>query len=168
MPAHLHRADIIVPVGNRTIAGVRLEADAFQAERRRNDDGNRKAVQGYDVLAVEDFKTRVEFAWTPALEWCFVDDRRRQGDDRAHVQRAIGPTVETLADPGGDGVVDRRMTQRTGNADCRKIVVRSGHLSNHADDSIEFQQLNRDGGVVEIHLTCLDGVDYRLRKRVRV
>ena len=45
VPAHLRHANIVVPVGNRTIASIRLEPDAFQAEGGRKDDGEREAVQ---------------------------------------------------------------------------------------------------------------------------
>src|SRR5215470_17693345 len=128
MPAHLRHADIAVPVGNHAVARVGLEADALEAEGGCKDDWDRGAEQGFERLAVEDLKTRIEFAGAPALERRLVEDHGRQGDDRAHVQRAIGPTVETLADPGGDRVIDRRMTQRAGNADCGKIVICSGYV----------------------------------------
>jgi hypothetical protein len=110
MPAHLCHANVIVPVGDRPVASVGLETDTFQAKGWCKDDGDCEAVQRDDICAVEDLKTGVEFTRTPALKWRFVNDRRRQCDESANIQRAIRPTIETMSDPGRDCVIDRRMT----------------------------------------------------------
>ena len=82
----------------------------LQAEDRRNDDRQRELFSRTIFFAVEGLEARVEFAGTPALERCFVGYCGRQRDDCAYIQCPIGPTIETLADPGGDRVIDRRMT----------------------------------------------------------
>ena len=51
-------------------------------------------------------------------------ERRRQRDDRAGVQVAVGPAVEPLADAGRERVVDGRVAERAGDADMGEHVAR--------------------------------------------
>lgn len=60
---------------------------------------------------------------------------RGEGDDRPDVQIPIGPSVQAMSDPGGEGVIDGGMAQRALNADRAESPVRVEE-SREADDRI--------------------------------
>src|SRR6476620_11300752 len=57
MSAHLSDADVAVPIGDRSVAGDGLEADAFEPVDRRNHNRQRPAVQRNQIGAVEGMMT---------------------------------------------------------------------------------------------------------------
>ena len=91
----------------------------------------------------------------------------RQPDDRADIQVVIRPAVEPPPDAGRQRIVDRRMTERTGDPDARELasVV---DLAHHANHRIELEQRQRHGRIVQIDLTRLDRLDHRGRQRAHV
>ena len=50
--------------------------------------------------------------------FCAGGSAGRERDDRADVEVVVRPAVEPRADAGSEGVVDRRMTERAGDADA--------------------------------------------------
>jgi hypothetical protein len=79
-------------------------------------------------------------------------ERGRQRQDRARVQRRVGPPVEPPADPGRQRIVDRRVTQRARDAEAGELPG-AVHPSFHADDSVEPQQFERHRRVLEVDLS---------------
>src|SRR4029079_13530312 len=55
-------------------------------------------------------------------------------------------------------VVHVRVAERAGDADAGELV-RVVHRTLHADDGVELQQCDRDGGIVEIDLAGAQRVD---------
>src|SRR5947209_14239233 len=93
-----------------------------EPERWRIERSGRLAV-GTECLAVE-IELGIELARSPAGENLFhgrlvhlqhLRERaevRRRVNDRAYVQVAIGPAVETMADPGRECVIHGRVSER--------------------------------------------------------
>ena len=67
------------------------------------------------------------------------------------VEVAVGPAVEPMADAGRERVVDGRVAERALDADRRQRAA--GEEARHADDRVELQQRERDGGIVEVDLS---------------
>ena len=125
LAVHLEIGDERVPVRHGAPAGVGVQVDAGEAERRRDQRRRGLAVRP-ERLAVEE-QLGVELARSPAVRapcapsaWSRLQQVAtalqvgRERDDRADVQVAIGPAVEPLADAGRERVVDGRMAQRAG------------------------------------------------------
>jgi hypothetical protein len=87
--------------------------------------------------------------------------------DRAHVQVAVAPTVEPLADAGRERVIDGGMTQRALDADGSQLPIRTEDTG-HADDGVQLQQRDGRGRIVEIDLTGLDLRGQGGRNRLRI
>jgi hypothetical protein len=124
---------------------------------------------GPECLAVEQH-LGVELARAPALQDGAqlivgdveqVRDRRhvrRERDDRADVEIAIRPAVETMPDARRERVVDRRVTQRARDADVahRAVGVRDRF---DADHRVRGEQRLGDRGIVEVDLAGLQRRD---------
>src|SRR5207253_4695371 len=52
-------------------------------------------------------------------EWLQVGCQR---DDLAHIQIAVGPAIQTVADPGRHAVIDSGVAEEIGRASCRARV----------------------------------------------
>jgi hypothetical protein len=142
-----------------------MQIDSRQAEGGRNQNGGGFAV-GPERLAVDE-QHGVELAGTPGVEHGahgrHIDaehlrhrlEPRRQRDDRADVEIAIGPAVAAPADAFRERVVDRGVAQRTldpHRADPPLIVEET----RHADDGIELEQLERGRGILQVDLAARD------------
>src|ERR1044071_1189208 len=122
-----------IPVRHRTPSGPGMKVDAHEAEGRWDECRRRLAV-GPESLTVEE-QLRIELSWSPTLQDCShsrlvhaqqIRDRlevRTQRRNRANVEVAIDPSVETTADAGRKRVVHRRVAERTGNADRLKASI---------------------------------------------
>src|SRR6185437_14557064 len=90
--------------------------DAVQPIGRRDD---LRSVLAIEVVArvVRAFPPRVVDGLLAGVE------RRRERYDGAHVEIAIRPAIESLADAGRKRVVDGRMTQRARDADAHERVL---------------------------------------------
>ena len=134
-----------------------------------------QAVRGRDdlraVLAVE-VEARIVLALAPGVVDRFRrrGERRRERDDRAGIEVAIGPSVESLADTRRERVVDRGMTQRASHADARERIfaVDAFDRSFQADNRIEFQQRDRRIRTRQADAAVLDPRDDRSGERFRI
>ena len=73
-------------------------------------------------------------------------------DDRSHIEVAVGPAIETVANSGRVGVIDRRVAQSTLNAhrgEGRSVV---GEEAGQPDHGVGLQQDERARRVGEIDL----------------
>ena len=119
----------------------------------------------------------VELARSPAVEdgayfhgvHAGVDDLQRVNDrlkvrsrsrNGADVQVAIRQSVDSLADAGGDGVVHRRVADRARETDRAERAL-GVEKPDHTDNRLQFEQLQRHCGVVEIDPAVLDRLDHR-------
>ena len=148
LAVHLQVGHEGVPVGDRAPAGPGVEVEARQAERGRDQRGARLPV-GPERLAVED-QLGVELPRAPALQ--HVTDLgilevqqageraqvRRQRDDRADVEVAVGPAVPPATDPRGQRVVHGGVTKGALDSHRPERPVRVKH-SGDPDDRIQFQ-----------------------------
>ena len=93
------------------------------------------------------------FAGAPGVELRLGGriQRRREGDDRPHVQVGVGPSVQPSANPRRKRVVDRRVAERARDADAGELT-RVVDLPLDADDRIQPQQFDGHGGVGQINL----------------
>src|SRR5215211_5449058 len=110
-----------------------MKVHANQSKRRRDQRGRRFTVRTKSLAVKKQFS--VKLSRSPTLQHRshrrLVDAEqgrnrlqvRTQRDNRTHVQIAIGPTVEALTDAGCKLVVDRRVTQRTRDADSLQAAV---------------------------------------------
>src|SRR5690242_19065952 len=60
-----------------------------------------------------------------------------------------------MADSRGEGVVDGRVTERTGDADAREIVVRVDRADD-TDDRAELEERDGGRGIIEVDLPRLE------------
>jgi hypothetical protein len=125
-----------------------VEVDTGEPEGRWDQHGRRLAVRT-ESLPVEE-ELRVELARPPRREDLVqrrvvdaeqVRKRRLVGgqrDDRAYVEVAVRPAVESAPNSGSEGVVDGRMADGAGNADRaqRSLVVEEALQS---DDGVQLQ-----------------------------
>src|SRR5262249_38287194 len=133
---HLRDRDIVIPVGYDAVPGIDLASDVTESEGRWN----------YDrmILAV-DVETRIVFAGTPRVIDLFLWWSRhvRERDDRADVEIAIGPPIQTMADSRSERVIDGGVTERASNSDASECIG-CVDLAHHAHHGPELEQ--RDGG----------------------
>src|SRR5678815_5874282 len=116
MAPHLGDADVPVPVGDFVTITRRGDAvDTVQPVRRRDD--------LWAILAIL-VEARVVLSRAPRIEDRLGRgvERRRQGNDGAHVEIAIGPAIQALADAGCKRVVHGGVAQGTGKADSRQRI----------------------------------------------
>ena len=153
-----------------------MQVHAGEPERRRQKCRGRLAV-GAEGLAV-DVQLGVELSRSPAeedlLHGIDVDLQqlgnrfqvRRQRDDLAHVEVAIGPAVEPPADALAEVVVGGRVTEGAGDAHRRHPVAVERRL--HAHDRVVLEE--RDGvlRIVERERVRLDHVAQRSRDRAEI
>ena len=99
---------------------------------------------------------RIVFSRTPRrkLRLEAIVQARREAENRADVQIAIGPAIQSAADAACEGVVDGRMAQGAGDADTGHIAP-GVDSSDDADDRIQPKQFHRDGGILQVHLIGL-------------
>jgi hypothetical protein len=60
------------------------------------------------------------------------------------------------------------MTQRATDTDGRQSIVRTHHFSDHAHDSIQFQQLDRHCRIVQINLAGGQRIQHALREGIGI
>src|ERR1051326_305404 len=154
-----------------------MEVDARQTERRRYQ-GSRGAAIGTEGLPVHE-KFGVKFAGAPTAEdgmdGGLIDAQQignrlkvgRETDNRADVQVAIWPAIETMPNARRKCVIDRGMAQRALNAHALQRAVRVED-SGYANHGVQLQQSERNRGIIQIYLACLDLLHQGSRKRVLV
>jgi hypothetical protein len=106
---HLADADVVVPVRDRAVGGVGLEADALEPVYRRRHDRHRlhSGMQLEEVDAIECMVSRIVLAGTPRAEFGLERGKSRgQPGDHTDVEIVIRPAVEPLADAFRERVVD--------------------------------------------------------------
>ena len=82
-------------------------------------------------------------------------EARRERNDGADVEIAIGPAVAPAPDALRERIVDGGMTERALNShrgDAAAFVEDAGD----ADHGVELEQLERDGGILEVDLAARD------------
>ena len=153
LAAHLPHAHVAVPVRDRPVAGERLEADALQSIDRRDDDRQRGLFSGRRFV--------------PSNAWCrgsylpgpHVRELRLGASSSAGDSATIAPTFRSvfahpssrLPIPAHEGVVDRGVAERAGDADAGELA-RVVDLALDADDRIQPQQFDGHGRVGQIDL----------------
>ena len=142
-----------------------MQVHPRETERGRNQCARTPAVrrEGFAVLV----EPRVVAARTPTGQHFpdggLVDaekigerlEVRRERDDDADVQVAVGPAIEPLADARRERIVHVRMTERalgTQGVDPARVVEPSGQ-SHHG---VEPEQRERRGRVIEVDLARPD------------
>ena len=159
---HLRDGDVGVPVRHRSPAVVGVQVDACEPERGRNHGRAALAVGpcGLSVLV----ELGVVLAGAPAIQHLhdgrLIDaekvleglQARRDGDNGADIEIAIGPAVEAPADAMGERIVHGRMTESAGDADRAHGLAIGVEERLHADDRVRAQELDRRVHFLEAHV----------------
>ena len=161
---HLEVRDERIPIRDGAPAGVGMEIDPVETERG-GDERRRRLSVGPEPFSVEE-ELCVELARAPGpehlVDGCLVDFQqvgnrllvRRQADDRADVEVAVGPAVAAPADPGGEGIVDCRVTDGAGQPHRAEPVA--AEEATDADDRVQLEERERHLRVVQVDFPSLD------------
>ena len=178
LAVHLEVRDKRIPVRDAAPPGIGVQVDARQPERRRKQRRRALPVRP-ERLAVEE-QLRVELARPPAVQHGahgrliglqqIGDDAqiRRERDDRADVQIAIGPAVEPAADARRDGVVDGRMAQRALDADRREPAGICPRWPVSPTTAFASSSASVTAGSLRLTRPCLIAFEHVGGKRLRV
>src|SRR5438445_12509596 len=158
LPIHLRVGDVRVPVGDRSPARIRVQVDPREAKGRRKKGGGRLPVRT-ERLSIH-VQLGVVLTGSPAGEHLAygglvhaeqVRDRlqvRRQRNDRADVEIAVGPAIAPLTDAFGEAVIDGGVAERAGDADRGDLAALGECVQ--PDDRVRLEQRYRAGGIVEV------------------
>src|SRR5262249_47899048 len=140
----------------------------------RRDQSCRRFAIGAKSFAIE-IQFSVEFSWSPTRQYFFnrrlIDLQkiseptqiRCQRNNRADIQIAIGPAIQSMAYARREGIVDGGMAYRTTEPHRFETPVLIERAL-HTEHRIEFDQGQRSCRIVEIDLTFLDLV-YEIRRQ---
>ena len=92
---------------------------------------------------------------------------RSEADDAADIEVPVGPAIQPMTYTRRQGVVHRRMAQRTLNPDRLQTKPRL-ELAFETDYRVEFEQFECDSGIVEIHPAGAQVTLQRIRQRIHV